>query len=430
MTYRLSALILVAAIGTFGCAGGQSGGELGADDGTGGGGTVESGGCDETSSALAPNEASPLGFAAEDILAFAAGTFDATMTYLPDDQEFVLVDLTPDSVTTNLTVTVESKGAAAFVVSEPQVQTGGGLLIDMASSCQDYVAIDVSVQIRTDDGAFDETLDGQLVAYDASHATLSIPLDLAALTGSFAVEVVEPQGGETVQTTAEIVLGPGIFAGEISGMVQVIGPQVAQAGGTTYGRWGYGDCASGQVPVNGDDALTGTALLDVVNGSSPLSFVWSDGTATELSIVAVDPGELCVELPDAILGVTGGGYHLAADATLGTADGRLDTTQRIDVGALTEDGALTELTLSLAGVPSVEPGAFESTFGLSGVDLGDYTDIGMWLELAYGIDGTDATVSGELSVVGIPPTDCVSTPNSSCGSPGQQPIETATIRSP
>jgi hypothetical protein len=353
--------------------------------------------------------------------------------YLPDQQSLAMVELTPDSESTTVTVTIESAGTAAFVDLEPAERTGSGPAIDLGFSCEDFVRVDVTVTVTTADGAFDETLDGRLVARSDSQVSLSLPLDLEALNGDFEVTVLEPEGGEPIQTTLRAVLGAGVFVGEISGTVQHIGPDVAQAGGAIYARWGYGDCETGRVPVTQDDgteALSAEALLDVVNNSSPLTLTWSDGTHTELAVAATSPGSLCLELEDPMLGFEGGRYFVGAQATLTTSDGRLDTTQPITVEASTDGGALDALAVSFASISFTEPSEFESTYGLSGVDLGDHTDISLLLNLSYTFDGDTATPAGDLRVVGIPPTDCVDTPNSTCGSPGQQPIEIAPISSP
>jgi hypothetical protein len=167
----------------------------------------------------------------------------------------------------------------------------------------------------------------------------------------------------------------------------------------------------------------------VINETSPLNLTWSDGTATELAMAASSPGALCVELTEPAVD-SQGHYALTAEASLRTADGRLDTTRPIGLEASTDEAALDTVAVSFVYAEPVEPDAFASTFGLSGVDLGGHTAISLLLNLAYVVGDASTSAAGELRVVGLPPTDCVDTATAACGSPGQQPIETAAIATP
>ncbi len=427
MTHRWNALTLAALIATLGCAGGQSGGELGGD----GEGTTDGGSCEETAKPLALDEASAIGVTAEQILAFAEGTHEATLTYLPDSWSATAVALTPEGESTTVTVVIEAQGTAAFIDSEPvERRADGGPMIamDLGTPCQDYVAIDVSVRLTTADGALDETLDGKLVAYGESQAKLSLPLELDALGGSFAVEVLEPEGGETVQTSVDVTFGTGVFVGDFGGVIELIDGDATQAGLVTYGSWGYGACESGMVPAQG--ALEAGAVLDLLNEYTPLTVTWAEGATTELNLAATADGPVCVELADPVLDVEGGRYTLAAELSLDTEDGRLATARPVSVTIEASDGEITELGVSFATLDFTTPQTFASTYGLSGVELGDHTDISLLLDLGYTVNEGEAVVEGELRVVGIPPTDCVDTENSACGSRGQQPIERAPISGP
>jgi hypothetical protein len=86
------------------------------------------------------------------------------------------------------------------------------------------------------------------------------------------------------------------------------------------------------------------------------------------------------------------------------------------------------LELDFVNSQGVDPSEFEATHGLMGVDVNGYLDVGLTLSLDYTYTVSDPPeVSGELRVVGIAPSTCMDTPNSSCGSPGAQDIEVATI---
>lgn len=285
------ALFLVAALGAAGCAGGQTGGEFGAENGTGGGGTLDgnetASACDEDATELGLDEVSPLGFSADDVLALAEGTHEATLTWVPDEAAMATTTLEPG--TTEVTLVIEPAGPASFVDAEPPASGSSGGMIELGWVCPDRVDVPVTVTLTTADGALDETLDGTLSATDAGSATLLVPIELDELEGTLSFEVVSPEGGVPIQTRLEVVFGEGIFAGRLSGTIETRTDQVATAAGATYAEWGYGACEHGEYPVDPETAgaVTSTALLDVVNGASPLAVTWGDGTETTLSLAAV-----------------------------------------------------------------------------------------------------------------------------------------------
>jgi len=144
--------------------------------------------------------------------------------------------------------------------------------------------------------------------------------------------------------------------------------------------------------------------------------------------VAEDP-TVCLRPADELLGYADAVYLLTAEATLLSADGRLDAVQAIAIEATAAEGSPTALRARSAGVQPVAPEEFEATYGLSGVDLGDATDAYLTLDLEVLVEGDAVTAEGALTVLGTPPTDCVDTPTSTCGSPGSQPIEVMPIQS-
>ncbi len=434
---RLGVLSLLAALGAGGCAGGQTGGEFGAEEGTGGeggGGTLhgdESGNaCEETLTELALDETSPLGFAAADVLALAEGTHEATLTWAPDESATATTTLEPG--TTEVALVVEAAGPASFVDAAPPSSGDSGGTIDLAWDCPDRVAVPVTVTLTTADGALDETLDGTLSATSAGSAELVLPVDLDELEGTLSFEVVSPEGGVPTQTTLEVVFGEGIFAGRLGGTIVKQTSQVAMATSATYAEWGYGACERDAFPVDPQSpgAITGEMLLDVVNGTSPLAVTWGDGTETTLTLTAAsgDPA-VCLRPANERLGYPDAVYLLAAEATLLSADGRLDAVQTIAIEATAAEGSPTALTLRSASVQPVEPAEFADVYGLSGVDLGDATDAYLTLEIQVLVEGDAATAEGALTVFGTPPTDCVDTETSTCGFPGWQPIEVMPVQS-
>jgi hypothetical protein len=154
---------------------------------------------DLATTALAMDEASSLGFSADDALAVAGGSHTGTLVYA-------------DGSSTAVTVSVESRGSPRFIhrawgddggdgeVMPMLADTGGGSAPGDSGTgdtggagtfddpCHDVLALDVTFRIATADGAFDEGFDTVLEAAAADDAQVYAALDLAHLGGSFTLD--------------------------------------------------------------------------------------------------------------------------------------------------------------------------------------------------------------------------------------------------
>ena len=439
-------LILVpfVGLGSAGCFGGQTGGEVGShpprdEDLGGSGGTyiqnpedgpsiavcVEE--CRDERTALELDEPSPLGFSPEDVLAVAEGTHEAALTY-SSSQEGAF-QLTPGGTSTTLTMVLERTGNATFVQSWPGPDSC--YPADSQEICPDRLEVEVTVSLTTEDGAFDEQFAALLVAKSPGETTLTVPLDLESLAGSFAVEV--DNDGKTALTTLDSVFAAGVFAGSVTGLLQLERDgSHAETGYVTFAHWGRGDCPDDAALVDpeAEGVLSSAEPFDTINQTSPLSLTWADGTQTELTLNASDSGgPLCRSFSrlverkqeDFERYVIGGTIELA------TADGRWATTQPIEVCSAADAGELVTTSLYLAQDEPVPRSEFEATFGLRDVDLGDFETAGLRLDIAYTGEGDSGRAEGDVTVVGVLPNECVDTEDSTCGSPGWQELEVAKV---
>lgn len=138
---------------------------------------AEGGGCDETSSVLALDEVSTLGFSANDLIQLAAGTHQETLLY-------------QDGTTTGLTLTLEYlDGEVRFVDSEPAESESGQEADLIAPYCEDRLEVAVRVTFATDDGAFNEQWQDVLSATTVDSATVNATFSPTGLTGSYVLEV-------------------------------------------------------------------------------------------------------------------------------------------------------------------------------------------------------------------------------------------------
>ena len=131
----------------LGCAGGQTGEETRIA-------------CNETRTRLEADEASPLGFGADEVLT-AASASSAALEWLVTNPPH-----RPESGTVELSLSLEPLGTAVFV----QSRAADG---SEKYPCADRVEVDVRVALATSGGALAEMFEGKLQASEPTVAKLS-----------------------------------------------------------------------------------------------------------------------------------------------------------------------------------------------------------------------------------------------------------------
>ncbi len=126
--------------------------------------------CVDTPTAVAPDDISPGGFSATDVLAVTTGPREETLTW-------------HDQTTTPLTLEVVSDGAGSQWIDSVADYTG--VSIDIGIECPSRLEIPATLDFATADGAFAEHFDVTLVARTVDAAELHVNLMDSALSGSF-----------------------------------------------------------------------------------------------------------------------------------------------------------------------------------------------------------------------------------------------------
>ena len=186
------------------------------DGGDGGQNMAESTTCELTESALdSADTVSPLvGMSANDLLAALASPYPVTATY--PDNEATGQSPAPGSET-DLTLTIEYAGGPVSEVDAVLVEGEDEMYVE----CHPFLAVEVAVDVSTDDGAFDESWTGRLVGY-ADEMGLAPELRIGGLTlddieGSFQIGALESdyelEAGDLELTTELDASGP---TGEIA----------------------------------------------------------------------------------------------------------------------------------------------------------------------------------------------------------------------
>ena len=230
----LNAASLLGALGFGACLGGQTGGETGAErqihdehD------TYSGAGCEEVSSNLAPDEVSPLGFGAADVLTLVGESTTTPMVWL--DTSVLQVQSSVEPGPSELTITLLDSSNPRFVEVSPAEPEDDTELLP-AGDCPDRVDVDVILLIATADGALDETVSATLHATDADFVDLIVPLDLAGLTGTFRASPVSSSAeleGFALRTTYE----PAGVHGELAATLTETDGELASASLIRFAEW-------------------------------------------------------------------------------------------------------------------------------------------------------------------------------------------------
>jgi hypothetical protein len=311
---------------------------------------------------------------------------------------------------------------------------GGGLAI-ATGPCNDQVTIEVSVRVKTDNGAFDDTFPATLTVETASFASLHIDFEPEELDGSFRTEVLTPADSVAQQFAIDARFAPRGFAGSIAGQVTGSTPQVAWAAGAPFARWPEGHCAEiGGIPLAVTDEGLGQAAWEALVHEAPLAFRWDDGTETTLSLEssAIDD-EGCYQ-HEGFSGLEYVAFDVRTQAQSG--DGRIDGTWKLGASVELDHGAPSLATLYQLGNYAETPAAgFEDATGISGTDLTGYAAGGFELTLETDLSSEPSSVSGTFAILGIEPADCPAEPVDPEGGPATPGcsgsrgagLETATI---
>jgi hypothetical protein len=165
-----------------------------------------------TETPLAEDEVSPGGFAPAEILALLALPYAG-------DLQWEAGGSTP------LTFAVTPAASYAWVVQEVVVEDGdgSGTAAEIAPWCPSYLAIDVTLDFATADGAFAESFALEVRAESAEAA--SVGADLASVSGTFDVWDHVPAGSDYDEASASLSVqfdaaGPrGGISGQGSGVL-------------------------------------------------------------------------------------------------------------------------------------------------------------------------------------------------------------------
>jgi hypothetical protein len=401
-----------------GCLGGQTGTEEWEPRGEGAGNPnpVDHASCEDKAEPVSPDD-DALGFSANDSLEFVIGSHPTRLAWASATAD---ASFGPESGVSELELEVSFSGTVRRVHSVPRESAVDGPTPAIGTSCPGpRLQADVSLRLVSASGALDEQLPAVLEMGEPGFATLSASAKLETLGGSFAV--TPANGAKVGALSVRALFSKDGHAGVLRSEVTVTsGDGSARGGALEFARWPADNDCSLQgdpviaVPISGASSPFQQALGQL-SSSAAKTFTWNSGETTTIAFGVTAGSSACVVPPSH---GAPSSLNLPVALQVQTADGRVDTTL---LGELTAAGGGRQSELRAGrSCEGASTAAQASACGLSGLELGEHG----FLSLSLSASISQASgASGELRVLGVPPTSCEPTPNSACGSPGSKPIE-------
>ncbi len=421
--------LLAGLIALPGCSGGQTG------DGTGtldddqdpddGNTTGEGGHCNYQTQPLASlNDASELGFSAQDILNFALAPVSTSFAWGGSE----LVEVGPETGVGTLDLALNYSGGAVRIRRQgppPSAGEGpGNLLAEIEVNCPTALEIDVSGSFRTGGGALNETFETMLVAEVAGLATFIEPLDLEDLDGSLEVLSTRPAGGVLKQVQIQGSVSPLGSYGSVTGVLEyrtndAVG-DAAVGGAGQIGHWPAesacgADNGTPGLSVAADADLGGYTSADalaLVAALSPAPLRWQDATETTLTLAIEPSGGTCARFePDDVVSSSGilidePVWRLSTPVNVAatSADGRWQGEYTGSLSAVPNPSGGLALVRLRAFIDNVAPENFATASGFSAVDLSGYDYGRVFLEIELEVEAGNHTA--RVRVEGATEPDC------------------------
>lgn len=193
-------LLLAAACEPEPTSGGQIGGER-----------VDAQGCAVEETELELEEASPLGFSGADVLGELAGDYASTLAWAKGG-----------SVPIELSVVHEGGKVRFLARSVPESPPDGGPAPVTAEECPSVLELGMVLGIRTEDGAFDESVPATLFATAAASGKLHASMDPASLRGSYEVTEIDASQYDRFTLLVDATLDGESAHGSITGQAEQV----------------------------------------------------------------------------------------------------------------------------------------------------------------------------------------------------------------
>ncbi len=161
--------------------------------------------CEDTPTVATLDDISSLGFSGADMLALAEGGFDETLTWHDSDST------TPVHISVGY-----AEGEVRHVASTAVYPETDGPTNDIGIECEDYVEIDVSLIVTTEDGGLDEGYELALRSGDGATVSTSVDFDHSEMGGSYEFTLMDPSEYDSVTHFLDVAFDDAGCSGELS----------------------------------------------------------------------------------------------------------------------------------------------------------------------------------------------------------------------
>ncbi len=321
------------------------------------------------------DQPSPLGFSAVELLARIAGESQSPLIWLPPPQSAeYLVGYGPESGRSQLSVRITPlAGELLYRHEELSVTAPEGTVC-----AEPVLELPVSVSLRSQTLALDETFETRLQARSAYRAELSHRFAPGAWRGGFSFTELLSLDPQRAVSTGPLSLAMAVWEGGSQGSLEAeIVTQPRTSSGPSAEPWpgalARSELASvalwpsaepctepSQSSLPSDARPLGFSVNDVLGTlarESTRELVWSSGDRAQLELSFVAPaGELCQGVAEAL--------SFQASVRLHTSDGRLSAEVPVQVDATDVNGTIGEITVrSLEAEDSEAPVSFTGFIG-------------------------------------------------------------------
>jgi hypothetical protein len=407
-------------------------------------GTLDGGGfCDSKKSELGSLDAqSPLGFSAAQMLALANTTPEVEIEWPPASS---MITVTPESGRSKLQIEVTARTDKPRWNDRSRRVSSGGPEPTIATvgiagpECPDQLELDVTVRLKTEGGALDESFDATLIAFTSRAARIYQQIAADKLRGMLdAVFRGDPNWElRSVQITmgfSELGSTGDLGFGFAQRQEPAAGVPTAATASPAVVHWPAGSpCRYGQFETTLDRKIGDWSAregIELINRPG-LQLQAATGSKTGLSAqFTPSRDKLCFDATSFAPTL-----ELPGQVRIQTADQQIDGTWNASLTlTASAEGALEQAELSydkMGGIVGllVPASAFETTFGMRGIALGNAHQAAAFIDLTRPTGGAAASGRIAVWVAGAPPM-CATTPQAppagsgmAVGTPGCRGID-------
>lgn len=367
------------------------------------------------------DQPSALGFSAVELLARVSGESQSPLIWLaPEQSEQYTLAYGPERGRSQLSVRITPVAGELLYRHEQLSDTA-----PEGTVCAEAVLeVPVSVSLRSQTQALDETFPARLQAKNAYRAELSHRFAPGTLSGAFSfteVTSLDPEltvstgplslslslweGGSQGSLVTELVSQP--KAGSRSAKLETWPGALASSEPASLALWPSAEpCATPSYSSLPSDArLLGFSVSDVLGrlAREPArQLIWSSGDRTQLELSFVPPGsELCQSAAEAL--------SFQTSVRLHTADGRLNAELPVQISAANENGTVGAIAVRSIDVAD-SAGAPLTLTGLGRGRTRDFGQLRVELDASFqaGASAGTITVSGVRARSGAGATEASS----------------------